>query len=67
LDLVLDLNYYSFSNPNQTHLPKHQTLSPNHQFFQRVWYAEYHSVHAHMAWSQKFASQKFGKGVASRV
>jgi len=35
LDLVLDLNYFSFSNPNSnsTHLRKHQTLSPNHQFF----------------------------------
>ena len=26
LDLVVDLNYFSFSNPNPTHLPKHQTL-----------------------------------------
>ena len=23
LDLALDLNYFSFSNSNQTHLPKH--------------------------------------------
>jgi len=37
LDLVLDLNYFSFSYPNPnlkpTHLPKHQTLSLNHPFF----------------------------------
>jgi len=35
LDLVLDINYFSFSHPNKypnpTHLSKHQTLSPNHQ------------------------------------
>ena len=58
LDLILDLNYFSFSNPNPnpkpTHLPKHQTLSPNHQFSQGIWFVEYYSVHAHMAWSQKF-------------
>jgi len=45
LDLVLDLNYFCFSNP--THSPKHQTLSPNNQFSRRIWYAEYYSVHAH--------------------
>jgi len=42
LDLILDFNYFSFSNcdinPNPTHLPKHQTLSPNHQCSQRIWY-----------------------------
>ena len=56
LDLVLDLNYISFSNPNPnaTHSPKHHTLSPNHQFSKHIWYVEYYSVHAHMAWSQKF-------------
>jgi len=56
LELALDLNYFSFSKPNlnQTHLTRHQTLSPNHQFSQRIWYVEHHSVHAHMAWSQKF-------------
>jgi len=54
LDLVLDLNYFSFSNPKLTHVPKHQTLSPNHHFSQRIWYVEYCSVHAHMAWGQKF-------------
>ena len=41
LDIVLDFKYFSFSNPNgnpnQTHLPKHQTLSPNHQFSQHIW------------------------------
>jgi len=38
LDLVLDLNYFYFSkpNPNPKHLPKHQTLSPNHTFSQRI-------------------------------
>ena len=59
LDLFLDLNYFYFSNPNinpnPTHLPKRQTLRPNHQFSQRIWYVEYYSVHAHMAWSQKFS------------
>ena len=48
LDLVLDLNYFSFSNLNPTHLLKHQTLSPNHQFSQRICYVEYYSVYAHM-------------------
>jgi len=40
LDLVLDLNYFSVPNPNAnpkpTHLPKLQTLSPNHRFSQRI-------------------------------
>ena len=58
LNLILDFNYFSFSNcntnPNPTHLPKHQTLSPNHQFSQRYLYVECFSVHAHMTWSQKF-------------
>jgi len=49
LDLTLDINYFSFCNPHPTHLPKHQTLSPNHQFSQRICYLEYHFVHAHMA------------------
>jgi len=57
-DLVLDLNYFSFShhNPcrNQTYLPKHEFLIPNNQFYQRIWYVEYYSVHAYMVWSQKF-------------
>jgi len=55
LDLVLYLNYFSFSNLNPTHLPKHRSLSPNHQLSQRIWYAEYHSVHAHMAEVRNFA------------
>jgi len=42
MDLVLDLNSFSFSNPvpnpNPTHLPKQRTLSPNHQFSERIWY-----------------------------
>jgi len=53
LELVLDLNYFSFfnpvTNPNPTHLARHQTLSLNHQFSQRIWYVEYYFVHAHMA------------------
>jgi len=45
LDLVLDLNYFFFSNHNPnlsryTHLT-HQTLSPNHPFSQRIWYVEH--------------------------
>jgi len=56
LDAVLDLNYFSFShpnpNPNTTHLPKHESLSPNHQFSQRIWYVWYYSVHEYIAWSQ---------------
>jgi len=60
LDLVLDLNRFYFSNQNinhnPTHLTEHSTLSPNHHFSQRILYVEeYHSVHAHMAWSQKFS------------
>jgi len=55
---VLELNYFSFSNPNLnpnlTHLPKHQTQSPNHHFSQRIWYVQCYYVHPHMAWSQKF-------------
>jgi len=38
--LNLRLQMFSFSNcnikPNPTHLPKHQTLSPNHPFSQRI-------------------------------
>ena len=26
-----------------THSPKHQTLSPNHKFFQRISYVEYYT------------------------
>ena len=47
-DLVLDLNYFSFSHPNPTYLPKHVFLSPNNKFYQRIWYVEYYSVHAYM-------------------
>ena len=51
---------FSFSNcninPNPTHLPKHQILSLNHQFSQRIWYVECCSdVDAHMAWTQEFS------------
>ena len=38
--LYLRLQFFSFSNcninPNPTHLPKHQTLRPIHQFSQRI-------------------------------
>jgi len=44
-DLIRDLNYFSFShpnpNPNPTYLPKHEFLSPNNQFYQRIWYVEF--------------------------
>ena len=54
--------YFYFSNcsinPNPTYLPKHQPLSPNHQFSQRIWYRERCSVHAHMAWGQEFRKSK---------
>jgi len=58
-DLVVDLNYFSFPhhnpNPNLTHLPKHEFLRPNNQFYQRIWYVEYYSVHVYVVWSQKFS------------
>jgi len=48
--------FFSHRNPypNPTHLPKHEFLSANTQFYQRIWYVEYYSVHAYMVWSQKF-------------
>jgi len=24
--------------PNPTHLPKHESLNPNHKFSERIWY-----------------------------
>jgi len=40
IGLNLRLQTFSFSNcntdPNPTHLPKHQILSPNHDFSQRI-------------------------------
>jgi len=52
LDLVVDLNYFTFShsnpNPNPTHLYKYEFLRPKNQFHQRIWYVEYYSVHAYM-------------------
>jgi len=62
MDLIVDPNLFSFSNtnPNPTHLPKQQTLSPNHQFYQRFWYVECYSVHAHTVWIRNYANQKFG-------
>jgi len=29
---------FPFSHPRPTHLPKHEFLSPNNQFYQRIWY-----------------------------
>jgi len=55
LDLVFDLNYFSFSNPNinpnPTHLTKPWALIIS---FLRVFYMSNITVHVHMAWSQKF-------------
>jgi len=69
LDLISDLNYFYYSNLNPTHLPQHQTLSPNNQFSQRIWYVEYYSVHAHTAWSQKFRKSEisFDTGLKKRI
>jgi len=55
-DLVVDLNYFSFfhPNPNPTYSPEHEFLSPDNQFYQRIWHVEYYSVHASRVWSQKF-------------
>jgi len=52
LDLVLDRNCISFSNPNPT--PNRHTYLNTKQFSQRIWHVKYHSVHTHMAWSQNF-------------
>jgi len=61
-DFVLDLNYFSFSqpnpNPNTTYLPKHEFLSSNNQVYQRIWYGEYYSVHVYMVSSQKFCKSE---------
>jgi len=71
LDLVLNLNYFSFSNPNinpnPTHLPKHPTISPNHQFSQRISYAEHYSVHVHMTWSQKFRKSEISLDTGTNI
>jgi len=70
-DLVLDLNYFSFSHhnpyPNPTYLPKHEFLNPNNQFHQRIWYAEYYSVHAYMVWSQKFRKSEISLDTGVQV
>ena len=71
MDLILDFNYFSFCNcninPNPTHLPKHQILKPNHQFSQRIWYVECCSVHAHVAWNQKFRLTPVGDSASNAV
>jgi len=33
---ILDFSYFSFSNPNPTHLPKHESVYPYYQFSQRI-------------------------------
>jgi len=33
---------------NPTHLPKHEFLNRYNQFYQRIWYFEYYSVHVYM-------------------
>jgi len=57
-DLVVDLNYFSFSRPNPNpypaDLPKHEFPTPNNQFYRHIWRVEYYSVHACIVWSQKF-------------
>jgi len=43
--IVIDLNYFSFSHPipnaSPTHLHKHEFLSPDNQFYQRIWCVHY--------------------------
>jgi len=67
-DFVVDLNYCSFSHPNPnhnpTHLPKHELLNRYNQFYQRIWYVEYYTVHAHMMWSQKFHKSEISLGTS---
>jgi len=65
-DFVVDLNYLSFSHPNLTHLPKHEFRSPNNKFYQRIFYVEYQSVHAHMVWSQKFRKSEILLGTGNQ-
>jgi len=52
LDLVFNLNFFSFSGPhpnhNPTHLRKHEALSPNHQFSERMLCVKYSSAHVYM-------------------
>jgi len=73
-DLVVSFSYPN-PNPNPTHLPKHEFLSHNNQFYQRIWYVEYYSVHVYMVWSQKFRKSEIlldtgpilSKGLQNRV
>ena len=46
--------YVEEQRRTQQYLPKHEFLSPNNQFYQRIWHAEHYSVRAYMAWSHKF-------------
>jgi len=54
LNLVLGLNYFSFSNPNPkpTHQPKHQTQSPKIQFSQHILHVKHYSVTTHQRWAR---------------
>jgi len=60
LDAFISYIKKSWTPKNRSVDPRWGTtaLSPNHQFSQRIWYVEYYSVHAHMAWSQKFCKSK---------
>jgi len=42
-DWVVDINYFSLSNPNPSHLPKHESLSRNHDFLSVFDIVEYYS------------------------
>ena len=66
-DLVVDLNYFSFSHPNPIHLPKHEFLNPNNQFYQRIWYVEDYSVQAYVVWSQKFRKSEISLDAGSKL
>jgi len=66
-DLLVDLKYFSFSYPNSTHLAKHEFVSPNNQFYQRMWHEEYYSVHAYMVWIQKFRLAEISLGTGRGV
>jgi len=39
-------NFHTNPYPNPTYLPKYEFPSPNNQFYLRIWYVEYYSVHA---------------------
>ena len=65
LDLALDLKPHTLTWTLNT--------KPYGQFSQCIWYAEFYSVHAHMAWNKKFRKSKIsldtgaGAGVKIKV